>query len=149
MVLDNAATARQVRPLLPGGPGSAAVVTSRNWLTDLLVRDGLRALPVGALETEDAVALLRSLLGTDRHRGEALRRVAELAGRLPLSLRMAVAWLDAHPERDAEELVRLVERVDPARGVSPTARMAAVLRAGPLGSGTAAGKYRSGAEHPS
>ncbi|MEU2948542.1 AfsR/SARP family transcriptional regulator [Nocardiopsis alba] len=148
VVLDNAATARQVRPLLPGGPGSAAVVTSRNWLTDLLVRDGLRALPVGALETEDAVALLRSLLGTDRHRGETLRRVAELAGRLPLSLRMAVAWLDAHPERDAEELVRLVERVDPARGVSPTARMAAVLRAGPLGSGTAAGKYRSGAEHP-
>uniref|UniRef100_UPI00036E81D2 AfsR/SARP family transcriptional regulator n=1 Tax=Nocardiopsis lucentensis TaxID=53441 RepID=UPI00036E81D2 len=60
LVLDNAVSARQVRPLLPGGTGCAAVVTSRHWLTDLLVRDGLRVLPVGALEQEEAVALLES-----------------------------------------------------------------------------------------
>lgn len=146
IVLDNATTAHQVRPLLPGSPGSSAVVASRNWLTDLLVRDGLRALPVDALPEEHAVALLYSLLGPDRCPPHVLRRICELAGRLPLSLRMAVAWLDAHPGRSAAELVRLVERVDPAHGVSPTARMAAVLRAGPLGTGTAAGKYRPGAE---
>ncbi|WP_017589225.1 AfsR/SARP family transcriptional regulator [Nocardiopsis ganjiahuensis] len=146
IVLDNATTAHQVRPLLPGTPGSSAVVASRNWLTDLLVRDGLRALPVAALPEEHAVALLRSLLGPDRCPPHVLRRISELAGRLPLSLRMAVAWLDAHPERSAAELVRLVEGVDPAHSVSPTARMAAVLRAGPLGTGTAAGKYRPGSE---
>lgn len=148
LLLDNASTAHQVRPLLPGDPGSAAVVTGRGWLTDLLVRDGVRALPIDALGTADAVALLRSLLGERRHPEEALRRVAELAGGLPLSLRMAVAWLDAHPEHTADALVRVVERVDPARGISPTARMAAVLRAGPLGAGSAAGKYRPGSEHP-
>lgn len=148
LLLDNAATAHQVRPLLPGDPGSAAVVTARSWLTDLLVRDGVRALPIDALAAADAVALLRSLLGERRHPEEALCRVAELAGGLPLPLRMAVAWLDAHPEHTAEALVRLVERVDPARGISPTARMAAVLRAGPLGAGSAAGKYRPGTEHP-
>ncbi|MEU3305957.1 AfsR/SARP family transcriptional regulator [Nocardiopsis sp. NPDC006832] len=148
LLLDNAASAHQVRPLLPGDPGSAAVVTGRSWLTDLLVRDGVRALPIDALDAADAVALLRSLLGERRHPEEALRRVAELAGGLPLSLRMAVAWLDAHPEHTADALVPLVERVDPARGISPTARMAAVLRAGPLGAGSAAGKYRPGTEHP-
>ena len=148
LLLDNATTAHQVRPLLPGDPGSAAVVTGRNWLTDLLVRDGVRALPLDALDATGAMALLRSLLGERHHSEEALRRVAELAGRLPLSLRMAVAWLDAHPEHTADVLVRLVERVDPARGISPTARMAAVLRAGPLGAGPAAGKYRPGSEHP-
>ncbi len=146
IVLDNATTAHQVRPLLPGSPGSAAVVASRNWLTDLLVRDGLRALPVAALPEEHAVALLRSLLGPHRCPPPVLRRISELTGRLPLALRMAVAWLDAHPERAAAELVRLVEGVDPAHSVSPTARMAAVLRAGPLGTGTAAGKYRPGSD---
>ncbi|WP_017581954.1 AfsR/SARP family transcriptional regulator [Nocardiopsis valliformis] len=146
LVLDNAATAHQVRPLLPGTPGSSAVVASRHWLADLLIRDGLRAVPVDALPQAHAVALLRSLLGSGRCPPHALRRIAELAGGLPLALRMAVAWLDAHPEHPAAELVRLVERADPAHGVSPTARMAAVLRAGPLGSGTAAGKYRPGSE---
>lgn len=131
LVLDNAATARQVRPLLPGGSGCAAVVTSRNWLTDLLVRDGLRALPVGALRPGASVELLLSQIGPERCREAVLRRVAHLAGHLPLPLRMAVAWFDTNPHASGAELVRRLEGVDPARGVTPTARMAAVLRAGP------------------
>jgi DNA-binding SARP family transcriptional activator len=131
VVLDNAASTRQVRPLLPGGAQCAAVVTSRYWLTDLLVRDGVRALPVGALRPADAVDLLRSLLGGERCSEAVLRRVAQLAGYLPLPLRMAVAWLDTHPARSGSDLVRRLEGVDPARGATPTARMAAVLHAGP------------------
>ncbi|WP_304453821.1 AfsR/SARP family transcriptional regulator [Nocardiopsis sp. YSL2] len=131
MVLDNAASTRQVRPLLPGCPECAAVVTSRYWLTDLLVRDGVRALPVGALPAADAVVLLRSLLREDRCTEAALRRVAHLAGYLPLPLRMAVAWLDTHPSLSGSDLVRRLEGVDPARCGTPTARMAAVLHAGP------------------
>ncbi|MFE3457731.1 BTAD domain-containing putative transcriptional regulator [Nocardiopsis aegyptia] len=131
VVLDNAASTRQVRPLLPGCAECAAVVTSRYWLTDLLVRDGVRALPVGALTAADAVVLLRSLLGESRCTDAALHRVAHLAGCLPLPLRMAVAWLDTHPTRSGSDLVRRLEGVDPARCGTPTARMAAVLHAGP------------------
>jgi DNA-binding SARP family transcriptional activator len=131
LVLDNAASARQVRPLLPGGPGCAAVVTSRYWLTDLLVRDGLRALPVGPLPPDAAVDLLRAREGEERCAEPVLRRLVHLLGYLPLPLRMAAVWLDTRPDRSAEELVRRLEGADPARGGTPTARMAAVLRAGP------------------
>jgi len=148
LVLDNAASSRQVRPLLPGGTGCAAVVTSRNWLTDLLVRDGLRALPVGALPPGAAVELLRSQVGVDRCREAVLRRVAHLAGYLPLPLRMAVAWFDTNPHVSGADLVRLLEGVDPARGVTPTARMAAVLRAGPETGRHGRGEVPAGADTP-
>nr|WP_150243376.1 AfsR/SARP family transcriptional regulator [Nocardiopsis quinghaiensis] len=131
LVLDNAASSFQVRPLLPGGTGCAAVVTSRYWLTDLLVRDGLRAVPVGPLPPDAAVELLRAHAGPGRCAEPVLRRIAHQAGLLPLPLRMAAVWLDTHPRRSATDLVRLLEGVDPARGGAPTARMAAVLRAGP------------------
>ncbi|WP_150250550.1 AfsR/SARP family transcriptional regulator [Nocardiopsis deserti] len=132
LVLDNAASVRQVRPLLPGGAGCAALVTSRYWLTDLLVRDGLRALPVGPLPPDAGVDLLRAREGRHRCAESVLRRLAHLLGYLPLPLRMAAVWLDdTRPERSASELVRRLEGVDPARGSTPTARMAAVLRAGP------------------
>ncbi|PDP86986.1 SARP family transcriptional regulator [Glycomyces fuscus] len=131
LVLDNAASARQVRPLLPGDPGCAAVVTSRHWLTDLLVRDGLRALPVGPLSPSAAVDLLRAREGRDRCAEPVLHRLVHLLGCLPLPLRMAAVWLDTRPDRSAADLVRTLEGADPARGSTPTARMAAVLRAGP------------------
>jgi DNA-binding SARP family transcriptional activator len=132
LVLDNAASVRQVRPLLPGGTGCAALVTSRYWLTDLLVRDGLRALPVGPLPPDAAVDLLRPREGRNRHAESVLRRLAQVLGHLPLALRMAAVWLDdTRPDRSAAELVRRLEGADPARGSTPTARMAAVLRAGP------------------
>ncbi|GAA1447944.1 BTAD domain-containing putative transcriptional regulator [Nocardiopsis tropica] len=148
LILDNAATSRQVRPLLPGGAGCAAVVTSRNWLTDLLVRDGLRALPVGALPPGAAVELLRSQIGADRCRETVLRRLAHLAGYLPLPLRMAVAWFDTNPHASGSELVRSLEEADPARGVTPTARMAAVLRTGPGTGRHGRGEVPVGADPP-
>ncbi|MFD3685493.1 BTAD domain-containing putative transcriptional regulator [Nocardiopsis sp. NPDC058631] len=148
LVLDNAASSRQVRPLLPGGTGCAAVVTSRSWLTDLLVRDGLRALPVGALPPGAAVELLRSQVGVERCREAVLRRVARLAGYLPLPLRMAVAWFDTNPHVSGADLVRLLEGVDPARGVTPTARMAAVLRAGPETGRHGRGEVPAGTDTP-
>lgn len=131
LVLDNASSAGQVRPLLPGSASCVAVVTSRYWLTDLMVRDGLRNLQVGPLSLEESVELLRAQAGANRCAESVLHRIARLSGCLPLPLRMAVVWLGTHPHRPAEDLVRCLEEVDPARGGTPTARMAAALRAGP------------------
>ncbi|MDC0770724.1 BTAD domain-containing putative transcriptional regulator [Streptomyces sp. HD] len=62
MVLDDAANAAQVRPLLPAGPGCAVIVTSRSPLTAL---DGVRRFPLTPLTAEDSAALLRAASGRD------------------------------------------------------------------------------------
>ncbi|MGW4568042.1 BTAD domain-containing putative transcriptional regulator, partial [Streptomyces sp. NPDC004561] len=62
LVLDDAASAAQVRPLLPAGPGCAVIVTSRSPLTAL---DGARRFPLGPLTGEDSAALLRAVSGRE------------------------------------------------------------------------------------
>ncbi|UXY32683.1 AfsR/SARP family transcriptional regulator [Streptomyces sp. HUAS TT20] len=90
MVLDDAANAAQVRPLLPAGPGCAVIVTSRSPLTAL---DGARRFPLGPLTGEDSAALLRAVSGRDGlHAGHPL---VGLTGRLPLALRVVAARLAA------------------------------------------------------
>ncbi len=90
VVLDNAGSADQVRPLLPATPACTAVVTSRDALAGLVARDGATRLDLDLLPLEDAVGLLRVLIGArvDAEPDGA----AELAGqccRLPLALRVA------------------------------------------------------------
>ncbi|MFF7753869.1 BTAD domain-containing putative transcriptional regulator [Streptomyces sp. NPDC007971] len=90
LVLDDAASAAQVRPLLPAGPGCAVIVTSRSPLTAL---DGARRFPLGPLSGEDSAALLRAVSGREGlHADHAL---VELTGRLPLALRVVAARLAA------------------------------------------------------
>ena len=61
LVLDDAANAAQVRPLLPAGAGCAVIVTSRSPLTAL---DGARRFPLApALSDEESAALLRAVSG--------------------------------------------------------------------------------------
>ncbi|MEU6365440.1 BTAD domain-containing putative transcriptional regulator [Streptomyces sp. NPDC046931] len=90
MVLDDAANAAQVRPLLPGGPGCAVIVTSRSPLTAL---DGAHRVPLAPLSDEDSAALLRAVSGRDGL--DATHPLVELAGRLPLALRVVAARLAA------------------------------------------------------
>jgi DNA-binding SARP family transcriptional activator/Tfp pilus assembly protein PilF len=90
VVLDNAATVEQVRPLLPGTPGCGVVVTSRDSLAGLVARDGARRLDLDLLPLADAVALLRELIGTRADaQPDAAVKLAELCARLPLALRVA------------------------------------------------------------
>ncbi|MER6569148.1 BTAD domain-containing putative transcriptional regulator [Streptomyces sp. NPDC001093] len=90
LVLDDAANAAQVRPLLPAGPGCAVIVTSRSPLTAL---DGARRFPLAPLTGEDSAALLRAVSGREGlHAGHPL---VELTGRLPLALRVVAARLAA------------------------------------------------------
>lgn len=97
LVLDNAAAAEQVRPLLPGGPGCLVLVTSRHRLAGLTVRDGGTPLSLGPLSHADAQDLLADLLDVPAARAADL---AELCGRLPLALRIAAADLADRPDLD-------------------------------------------------
>lgn len=96
VVLDNARHPDQVRPLLPGGAGCLALVTSRDPLGGLVARDGAVRLPLAALTPAEARTLLVALLGRDRIDAEpaAAARLAGLCGHLPLALRIAAANLD-------------------------------------------------------
>src|SRR5207248_8056425 len=101
VLLDNARSADQVRPLLPAGPGCLALITSRDRLTGLIAADGARRLHVDALSTEDALDLLRRIVGPVRVAAEphAAHELAELCCRLPLALRIAAANLLDLPDR--------------------------------------------------
>ncbi|MFE5505459.1 BTAD domain-containing putative transcriptional regulator [Amycolatopsis japonica] len=104
LVLDNAESAGQVRPLLPSGPGSRVLVTSRRRLSGL---DADRRVSLGALGIEAAERLLGRIVGAPRAEGErfAVRALAGLCGRLPLALRIAGARLQNRPMWTFKDLV--------------------------------------------
>ncbi|MEU8104836.1 BTAD domain-containing putative transcriptional regulator [Nonomuraea muscovyensis] len=96
VVLDDAADEAQVRPLLPTGPGSLTIVTSRSPLAGL---EGARAYELDVLGAGEAVDLLAAVAGRDRVAAEpeAARRIARLCGGLPLALRIAGSRLARKP----------------------------------------------------
>ncbi|WP_370352221.1 BTAD domain-containing putative transcriptional regulator [Catenulispora sp. EB89] len=96
IVLDDAANAAQVRPLLPGAAGCAVLVTSRARLV---------ALPKSAqvwldvFDDEEALGLLGRVAGPERPHAEpeAARLLVDACGRLPLAVRIVAARLAARP----------------------------------------------------
>lgn len=104
-ILDDALSAAQVRPLLPGGRGSVVVVTSR-WRLASLGTDGARHLHLTPLDEDSSVELLAARIGTARAAAEprAVRRLAQLCGRLPLALSVAGARLATRPRWSVAEL---------------------------------------------
>ncbi|MGW6908005.1 BTAD domain-containing putative transcriptional regulator [Streptomyces sp. NPDC054940] len=107
VLLDNAASAEQVRPLLPSSPTCCVVVTSRNRLGDLVARDGAHALPLDLLQRDEARALLSRALGADRVAADerAVDELIGLCGALPLALRVAAARLAGDPGLRTADLV--------------------------------------------
>ena len=106
VVLDNAASAGQVRPLLPGTAGCLAIVTSRNRLSGLVAVDGAQRLTLDMLPPGEAVALIARTAGDERAAADpaATRRLAELCGRLPLALRITADRAAAHPHLSMADL---------------------------------------------
>jgi DNA-binding SARP family transcriptional activator/tetratricopeptide (TPR) repeat protein len=98
VLLDNAGSVEQVRPLLPGTPGCAVLVTSRDALVGLVARDGARRLDLDLLPLADAVSLLRALIGgrVDADPKAAAALTAQCC-RLPLALRVAAEHAAARP----------------------------------------------------
>ncbi|MFE6049357.1 ATP-binding protein [Kitasatospora sp. NPDC056446] len=107
VVLDNAAAASQVRPLLPGSSGSLVLVTSRSRLSGLAVRDGARRLTLGTLPEPEAVALLRAVTAGHRPQDDPgqLTELARLCARLPLALRIAAERAASLPHMGLDELI--------------------------------------------
>jgi DNA-binding SARP family transcriptional activator/Tfp pilus assembly protein PilF len=106
VLLDNARDGEQVRPLLPGDPGCAALVTSRDALAGLVAADGAQRLDLDVLPLADAVALLRSLIGSRASQDPvAVAELARLCARLPLALRIAAELAAARPSAALAELV--------------------------------------------
>jgi DNA-binding SARP family transcriptional activator len=107
IVLDNAATEAQVRPLLPGTDSCLVLVTSRRRLKGL---DDAHALSLEVLPTTEAVALLCAVAGLDHLPSEdpLPTEIAELCGHLPLALRIAAALLRHRPAWGLEHLAGLL-----------------------------------------
>ncbi|WP_165975399.1 AfsR/SARP family transcriptional regulator [Actinomadura rubrisoli] len=95
VTVDNAASAGQVRPLIPSEPGCAMLVTSRNELTELTARDGARRVRLDMLSSDESITLLTAILGTEAagQQRAAVERLADLCGHLPLALRIAASNL--------------------------------------------------------
>ncbi|WP_328625474.1 helix-turn-helix domain-containing protein [Streptomyces sp. NBC_00353] len=91
LVLDNAGSEAQVRPLLPREGHLLVVVTSRRTLPGL---EGVQRVELGALTEQESTSLLRAVVGAGRvdAEPEAVRSVAEFCGYLPLALRVAANW---------------------------------------------------------
>ncbi|MFC7529287.1 BTAD domain-containing putative transcriptional regulator [Actinoplanes sp. GCM10030250] len=107
LLLDNAAGAEQVRPLLPGSSSCAVLVTSRSRLTGLA---GAHWLDLGVFAPEEAVTLLRRVVDEERvgaHPADATALVRQ-CGWLPLAVRIAGARLAARPTWQLAHLVGLL-----------------------------------------
>src|SRR5215472_15445216 len=107
VVLDNAASVEQIRPLLPGTRSCSVVVTTRDSLPGLVALHGGRRLELGLLPHPDAVTLLRKLIGERvEAEPEAAATLATQCARLPLALRVAAELATAHPTTPLADLVR-------------------------------------------
>lgn len=108
VVLDNARSVDQVRPLLPGGPDCVVLVTSRSALTGLVARDGADSLTLTAFSPEETRALLTGLLDRARvaEESSAVDELGGLCDHIPLALRIAAAHLIRNPSRSIDSLVR-------------------------------------------
>jgi DNA-binding SARP family transcriptional activator/tetratricopeptide (TPR) repeat protein len=99
VLLDDVGSADQVRPLLPGRSPSLVVVTSRDRLTGMVAVNDAQRLVVEALTPEEALDLLRQLLG-DRVDAEldAAVEIGRLCAYLPLAIRVAAASMASGPD---------------------------------------------------
>lgn len=128
IVLDNAASEADVRPLLPGGASSAVIVTTRGSLHGL---DGAVPVHVGELPAADGVELLTRVAGPDRIPPQLGEEVVRLCGGLPLALRIAAVRLRSNGLMDGAQLVGVLSdehrRLDALRAGDRSVRASLAL----------------------
>jgi tetratricopeptide (TPR) repeat protein/transcriptional regulator with XRE-family HTH domain len=115
LILDDAASSEQVRPLLPGAGGSLVLVTSRRHLSAL---DDVTAVSLDTLPPGEAAALLVRLAGRAGLSPDnpAVAEITRLCGYLPLAIGMVARQLHHHPAWTpagrAADLAAAVDRLD-------------------------------------
>ncbi|RLU81546.1 AfsR family transcriptional regulator [Streptomyces griseocarneus] len=141
LVLDDVTDADRVRPLLPTGTGSAAILTSRLGLAGLVAAHGGWVHRLGPLPGDESALLLSSVLGDGRAEAEpsAVRELAAACGHFPFALRIVAARLLTRPRLKVSDCVAWL-REDPVARLSlpddprmsvPTAFRDALERIGP------------------
>lgn len=97
IVLDNANHPDQVRPLLPAAAGCFVLVTSRVGLTGLVIGEAATRITLDLLGPQEAVDLVRGIVGPERAdtEADAVTRLTQVCGRLPLALRIAASQVTA------------------------------------------------------
>jgi tetratricopeptide (TPR) repeat protein len=94
LLLDDAASHRQVHPLIPGTAGCGVMVTSRRRLAAL---EGAVPVPLDVMRPDQADLLFNRLCGRAGSDPEATARLMQLAGHLPLAIRLLAGRLRHHP----------------------------------------------------
>ena len=126
ILLDNAATEAQLRPLLSAPRPVRFLITSRH----VQALDGVESIHVEGLPPEEAFSLLRRILG---HRGtrHELQEIARLCAQLPLALRVAGDFLRLKEDWPVSRYVTALES-EPHRwlkvGADPEKDVEAVLK---------------------
>lgn len=132
VLLDNARDAEQVRPLLPGTPGSLALITSRDRLVALRVT-GTESIHLDVLPEDEATALLTRRVGPERAAFDpgSMKRIVRATGGLPLALAVVGARLgddaDVSLATIADELSTARTVLDSLGDPDPTVDVRAVL----------------------
>src|SRR5262249_31158837 len=126
IVLDNAKDEEQVQHLVTAPPPVGFVVTSRNALG----LDGVESIPLDVLSMDEALKLLRGIVG-EKGTDDELLAITELCGRLPLALRVAGDFLRLHPNwsvpRYVEALKNEGKRLERLKGKTKEKDVEAVL----------------------
>ncbi|MFJ9776191.1 BTAD domain-containing putative transcriptional regulator [Kitasatospora sp. NPDC101157] len=108
VVLDDAADAAQIRPLLPPAPSALIIVTSRQRLAELPCA---RPVFLDVLPVDDAVALFSNVVGPDRSADrERVVEIVDRCGLLPLAIELAASRLKARPSWTLDHLARRLSR---------------------------------------
>ena len=132
VLLDNASSVDQVRPLLPGSGSCLVLVTSRDSLPGMVAVHGAERVNLDLLPLSDAIGLLRRLVGARVDREPAgARELAAACARLPLALRIAAELAAARDDVPLGELVAELgdhqDRLDLLDAGDPRAEVRAVF----------------------
>ena len=113
IILDNAASVDQVRPLLPGSSQNFVIITSRDRLDGLAIRNGAKLIHLDVFTPSESAKLLYRLLPDQEHdEHQLIEELSELCGHLPLALLIAAQAISSQPHVGTADLVAELKGTD-------------------------------------